>query len=205
MQSGQPLGSFENTTRRLSKDEINLLPLFHYSGPVTIVRDEDCMRAAVMRLSGEPVLGFDTETRPSFVKGKSYSPSLIQIAAPEEIFIFQLKWCPLGAELAALFADKSVIKTGVAVHDDMHFLEKLFPFAPAGVVDLAEIARKNHIENLSLRALVALFLGVRISKGEQCSNWASKDLSPRQVRYAATDAWASLAIYLRMKEMGLKF
>lgn len=204
MHSGQPIDSFENTTRRLSKDEINLLPLFHYSGPVTMVRDEEGVRDAVTRLSREPVLGFDTETRPSFVKGKSYSPSLIQVAAPDEIFLFQLKWHALGPELAGLFADASVVKTGVAVHDDMHFLKKLHPFTPANVVDLAEVARKNHIENLSLRALVAFFLGVRISKGEQCSNWGSKGLSPRQVRYAATDAWASLAIYLRMKELGLK-
>ena len=192
-----------SAAKKLSKDDINILPLFHYSGPVTIVRTAEESDAAVRRLQKEPVLGFDTETRPSFVKGKSYSPSLIQLATQNEIFLFQLKWLPLDSQLAGILADASIIKTGVAVHDDMHFLEKLHPFTPASVLDLADIAKKNNIENQSLRGLAAWFLGLRISKGEQCSNWASNDLSPRQVRYAATDAWASLAIYLRMYELGM--
>lgn len=203
MNNGQPFARVDDSTKKLSKDDINTLPLFHYSGPVTIVRTSEEMEQAVGSLRKEPVLGFDTETRPSFVKGKSYSPSLVQLATPDNIFLFQLKWQPLGTPLADILSDSSITKTGVAVHDDMHFLEKLHPFAPASVLDLAEVARKNNIENQSLRALAAGFLGLRISKGEQCSNWASKELSPRQIRYAATDAWASLAIYLRMRELGL--
>ena len=203
MSTGQQFVNINNSPKKLSKDDINTLPLFHYSGPVTIVRTSEELEEAVTYLREEPVLGFDTETRPSFVKGKSYSPSLVQLATRDNIFLFQLKWLPLDSQLTDILADASVIKTGVAVHDDMHFLEKLHPFTPASVIDLAEVARKNNIENQSLRALAACFLGFRISKGEQCSNWASKDLSPRQIRYAATDAWASLAIYLRMRELGL--
>ena len=203
MNNGQSLASADTTTKKLSKDAINILPLFYYSGPVTLVRTPEELDVAVERLREEPVLGFDTETRPSFVKGKSYSPSLVQLAARDEIFLFQLKWQPLGEALADILSDASIVKTGVAVHDDMHFLEKIHPFTPASVIDLAEVARKNNIENQSLRALAACFLGVRISKGEQCSNWASKELTARQVRYAATDAWASLAIYERMRELKL--
>jgi ribonuclease D len=151
------------------------------------------------------VLGFDTETRPSFRKGKNYTPSLIQIALPDEVFLFHLNWLPLGADLIGLLEDPRVIKTGVAARDDMRELAKLSPFTPHGVVDLDEVAAKNGIKTPGLRSLAAMFLGLRISKGEQCSNWGNKALSPRQIRYAATDAWVSRAIYFSMRNAGLRF
>ena len=188
---------------KLSKEDINSLPLFHYAGKVTLIRSEQELADAMPRLHAETLLGFDTETRPSFSKGKSHSPSLIQLASADEVFLFHLKWLPLGSELISLFEDPAVTKTGVAVHDDMRFLSRLTPFTPRSVVDLSSVARKNHIENHGLRGLAASFLKVRISKNEQCSNWANKELSPRQIRYAATDAWTSRAVYLRMLDSGL--
>ncbi|MDR1359441.1 MAG: 3'-5' exonuclease domain-containing protein 2 [Deltaproteobacteria bacterium] len=189
--------------RKLSRDAINTLPLFHYPGKVKLIRTAEDVARAIARLSGETVLGFDTETRPSFIRGKSYSPSLVQLAGEEEIYLFQLQWQPLSSPLADLLACETVVKAGVAAHEDMHALEKLYPFTPAGVVDLAAVARRHRLQNQSLRALAAFFLGVRVSKGERCSNWGVRELTLRQVRYAATDAWASRAIYLRMREEGL--
>ncbi len=191
------------TRSKISKSDINTLPLFHYSGKVTLVRSEKDLARASDVLGAQSILGFDTETRPSFSKGKSYSPSLIQLAAEDEVFLFQLKWLPLTQPLIALFENSAIIKTGVAVHDDMRFLAKIAPFSPRSVVDLGDMARKNQVENQGLRGLAAYFLHIRISKGEQCSNWGNRELSPRQIRYAATDAWASRAIYLQMREMGL--
>ncbi|MDR2160776.1 MAG: 3'-5' exonuclease domain-containing protein 2 [Desulfovibrio sp.] len=191
------------TGGKLSREDINALPLFYYPGRVILIRTAKGVEAAVNRLYGEGVLGFDTETRPCFVRGKSHPPSLVQLAGEKEVYLFQLRWQPLAPPLADLLASAAVVKTGVAAHDDMNGLEKIYPFTSAGVVDLAEVARLNHIRNLSLRSLAAFFLKIRISKTEQCSNWAARDLTPRQVRYAATDAWASRAIYLRMREQGL--
>lgn len=206
--------------RKLSKDEINALPLFHYSGKVTLVRTPEDLEYAIKRLHsgmkeqggllpGEPgveqVLGFDTETRPSFRKGKSYKPSLIQLALEDEVFLFHLKWMPLHGELIAIFENERIIKTGVAVHDDMRFLARMKPFTARSVVDLSDVARDNGIETRGLRGLVAEFLGMRISKGEQCSNWGNSELSPRQIRYAATDAWVSRAVCLSMLRAGLDF
>lgn len=198
---------------RLSREDINALPLFHYSGKVTLVRDDDAMEYALQRLGakgadcgetgGRPVLGFDTETRPCFRKGASFSPSLIQIALEDEVFLFHLKWRPFDKKLIGVLEDPEVIKTGVAVHDDMLFLSRISPFKPASVVDLGVVARKNNIENRGLRGLAAVFLGLRISKGEQCSNWGNSALSPRQIRYAATDAWVSRAVYFRMLASGI--
>lgn len=187
---------------KLSRDEINALPLFHYEGKITLVRDGKDLAEVFERLSGESVLGFDTETRPSFRKGKKYSPSLIQLATADEVCLFHLTRVELDKRLISLFENQAVIKTGVAVHDDMRFLAGMSSFTPRGVVDLGEMARRNNVENRGLRGLAAAFLGLRISKSEQCSNWGRRELSPRQIRYAATDAWISRAVYFRMREAG---
>jgi ribonuclease D len=191
------------TPVKLGRDEINALPLFHYGGRITLVRTPEELAAAVKRMSRESVLGFDTETQPCFRKGKTHAPTLVQLAGSNEVVLFHLKWQPLNQRLVSLFENPSIVKSGVAVHDDMRFLARVTPFIPRSVVDLGEIARRNNIENRGLRGLAAAFLGLRISKGEQCSNWGNRELSPRQIRYAATDAWASRAAYISMREAGL--
>jgi hypothetical protein len=191
------------TYAKLSRDAINALPLFHYGGRITLVRTPDDLSEAVDRLREETVLGFDTETPPCFRKGKTHAPTLVQLAGAEEVVLFHLKWQPLNSVLVSLFEEPSIVKTGVAVHDDMRSLARVTPFTPRSVVDLSEIARRNNIENRGLRGLAAAFLGLRISKREQCSNWGNRELSPRQIRYAATDAWASRAAYITMREAGL--
>lgn len=188
---------------KLSKDAINGLPLFCYTGAVHVVSTPEEEKMALKRLKGASVVGFDTETRPSFRKGKSYSPSLVQVAMEDEVFLFHIKELGLSESLCAFFMDPGVLKTGVAILDDMRALAKLYPFEPAGLVDLADVARHHRIAQQGLRGLAAYFLGVRISKGEQCSNWGRAELTPKQISYAATDAWMSLAIYQCMTEKGL--
>ncbi len=189
-------------TTRILNDEINSLPLFYYEGKVSLVRtQEDCL-CAVEQIKKHTAIGVDTETRPSFAKGKSYPPSLIQIAIPDAVFLFHLAWVRFDALLASIFEDKRIVKTGVAVRDDLRCLEKLYPFTPHAVFDLSTLAKANGIATQSLRGLAGHLLQVRISKGERCSNWSNKELSPKQIRYAATDAWASLAIYQAMREQG---
>ncbi|MDR1684961.1 MAG: 3'-5' exonuclease domain-containing protein 2 [Desulfovibrio sp.] len=199
-------GTAQPATRaRLGKDEVNALPLFRYGGKITLVRTDADVRHTLSRLGRAHVLGFDTETRPSFFRGVSYLPSLVQLALEDEVFLFHFKWRPLGPDLLSLLENPAVIKTGVAVHDDMRFLSAVRPFRPASVIDLGEVARLNNIENRGLRGLAALFLGLRISKTEHCSNWGHGDLSSRQISYAATDAWISRALYIKMREAGLDF
>lgn len=190
---------------RLGKDDINALPLFHYEGKVTFACSSEELEAALSRLSGETVLGFDTETPPVFRKGKSHAPTLVQLAGAREVVLFHFKWQPFGNGLISLFENPAIIKTGVAVRDDMRFLSKIVSFAPQSVIDLSQIAQYNRIANLGLRGLAAAFLGLRISKSERCSNWGNSELTPRQIRYAATDAWISRAVCLAMREAGLDF
>ena len=199
--------NLESLRRRLSSDEINALPLCHYEGPIHLVRsledNEKQIEAACRDLAASPVLGFDTETRPSFRKGRVNTPSLVQLATARAVYLVQLSWWPFGPELAGLLADPAVIKAGVAIGDDMRELARLYPFKPAGMVDLGIVARAHQLTTQGLRTLAANLFGQRISKGPQCSNWSVMELSKRQVIYAATDAWIGRAIYLRMRELGM--
>ncbi len=188
--------------RSFSKEEVNSLPLFRYEGPVTVVRDKDELRDALDYMEEERLLGFDTESRPCFRKGVINSPSLVQIACSDMVFLIQLRFVPLGEELAALLSDNYRIKAGVAIGDDMRLLSRLFPFTGAGLVDLGEVARSKGLTTRGLRTLAANFLGIRVSKSAQCSNWELSDLSQQQISYAATDAWISRQVYERMSELG---
>ena len=189
---------------KLSKEDINALPLFGYSGETLVVNTPAEERVALKRLHGATILGFDTETRPSFRKGKVYNPALVQIAREDVVFLFHIKSLGLSPELAAFFSNPGILKVGVAIKDDMRALTRLLPFEPTGLVDLAQMARRNKIAQQGLRGLAAYLLGARISKGEQCSNWGKEALSPKQIAYAATDAWISLAIYRCMLDYGFK-
>ncbi|UZP67975.1 3'-5' exonuclease domain-containing protein 2 [Desulfovibrio mangrovi] len=192
----------ERYKRKITKDEINELPLHRYEGQVELVRTEEELAAAVQRMRQEDLLGFDTETRPTFRKGKINLPSLVQFACSDIVYLIQLNWLPLTDSIKDLLADASIVKTGVAVRDDIKDLQKLSYFDDAGVLDLGEVARSIGLETHGLRNLAANLLGVRISKGAQCSNWASRELTTQQIQYAATDAWISREIHLCMVSLG---
>lgn len=187
----------------LTKDEVNECPLFKYEGEVVLVQDEETLEAVLPALYAERVLGFDTETKPTFKKGKMHDPALIQLAAADKVYLFLLKKLPLDERLAGVLADPGIVKAGVAIADDFRSLQNLFGFQPAGLVDLSGVARKNNISMFGLRGLAACFLGVRISKTARCSNWGNTRLSAQQITYAATDAWVSRQIYMKAEELGL--
>ncbi|WP_165075283.1 MULTISPECIES: 3'-5' exonuclease [unclassified Desulfovibrio] len=190
-------------SRRPTSEEINAMPLRHYEGPVEVVRTPEAWERAEADMRADGILGFDTETRPTFRKGKLNAPSLIQIATAKTVYLVQLGWLPFGEACAKLLASPAIIKTGVSIGDDMLALARIHPFTPAGLVDLGQVARAHRLPNQGLRTLAASLFGWRISKGSQCSNWSLMDLSQRQIEYAATDAWIGRLIYLKLKELGL--
>ena len=188
--------------RQLSKDEINDLPLRRYEGEVRLINTEDKVPEAVEHLSREPLLGFDTETRPSFKKGVEYPPALLQLAGEHQVYLFQINRIPFSSGLAGLLADDRIIKTGVAVSDDILGLQKITPFEPAKFLDLGDLSRKLNLSTNGLRTLAANLLGFRISKRAQRSDWGQNKLSRRQIIYAATDAWVGRELYLRLQILG---
>ena len=182
----------------ISKNEINVLPIKTYTGPIHVIDSDAKMRDAVQALGSEKVLGFDTETRPAFKKGESYSPSLIQLAASDGAYIFQLRHATSYEPLAGILADKKVLKAGIAIDDDIKKLNDLFFLGPEGFVELADMASRAGIKNAGLRGLAALLFGFRISKSTKCSRWDAPTLERAQIVYAATDAWICRELYFAL-------
>lgn len=188
---------------KITKDEIMALPLRAWEGETNLIHKKEQVPAALEALAAETVLGFDTESRPAFRKGKYYPPSLIQLATRHTVYIFQISKLEIPQELCDILASKDIIKSGVAVRDDIKDLQRLKDFPEAGFVDLGVVAQDLKLETHGLRNLAAKFLGFRISKGARCTNWAAPRLTKQQIAYAATDAWVSREIYMAMESKGL--
>ncbi len=183
--------------KEITKAEINDLPMIAWEGPIEVLEDEASMARAAETLAREPHLGFDTETRPTFKKGQYYPPALIQLATADCVYLFRICKIKTLAPLRAILESETILKTGVAIKDDVKELQAMEAFEPAGFIEIADLTGKLGYRNKGLRALAALLLGGRISKAAQVSNWARPELDKKQVRYAATDAWISREIYIR--------
>lgn len=181
--------------RRISKAEINELPLIAWEGEIQILESVEEMEAAAAILVNESHLGFDTETRPSFKKGDYYPPALIQLATEHCVYLFRISETGTFDPLLPILESPDILKTGVAIKDDVKELRAIEDFTPNGFVEIADITVKLGYENRGLRALAGLLLQGRISKAAQVTNWARPKLDNKQVRYAATDAWISREIY----------
>lgn len=184
----------------ITKEETNHLELNRYRGSITFVADDESLTHALKALRREKVLGFDTESRPSFKKGQNFLPSLVQLCGEETVYIFQLEKLSNPKRLFRLFERDDILKVGVATGFDVRQLTEITPFKARGFLDLEPLTDKCGIKNNGLRSLSAIVLGFRISKSEQRSNWGRVQLSERQIQYAATDAWVSREIYLRLME-----
>ena len=181
--------------RKISKAEINELPLIAWEGEIQILESAEEMEAAASILANESHLGFDTETRPSFKKGDYYPPALIQLATEHCVYLFRISETENFDPLLPILESPDILKTGVAIKDDVKELRAMEDFTPNGFVEIADITVKLGYENRGLRALAGLLLQGRISKAAQVTNWARPKLDNKQVRYAATDAWISREIY----------
>ncbi len=184
---------------RISKEEINSLPIRSFPGTIRLIQTPEALNRALGPLRRETILGFDTETRPTFQKGVSYPPALLQLATGKTVYLIRLAHVKDLGELTQILANPSCFKVGVAVGDDVAGLQKFGPFEAQGFIDIGQLARKLGIQTIGLRSLTAIFLKFRISKKAQVSNWARRQLSSSQVHYAATDAWVSRKIFLKLR------
>ena len=188
---------------KLSKNEINALPLIQYDGDIEILTSKDNIQAAINDLKNYDLIGFDTETKPTFVKGPLNPPSIMQLACDDKVYIFQFDNDEIFKQLSLILSNKNITKCGVSVDRDLIELMYLSPFDPISFVDLGNVARENEIPHHGLRGLVAMFLKHRISKGSQTSDWSRISLSDSQISYAATDAWVSLELFKIFDKNGL--
>lgn len=171
------------------------MPLKGFDGEIVIIDSRKNVQWAIDELKGERLIGFDTETKPSFKKGVVNKVALLQLSTKTRAFLFRINRIGFPKAIADLLADENVIKPGVAIRDDIKGLQAFRNFKPAGFVELQDEAKEMGIQNFSLKKLAAIACGFRISKGQQLSNWEADSLTEAQQRYAATDAWVSLEIF----------
>lgn len=183
---------------KISKEEVNELPVVIFEGKITLVDDLSKVEPAIEELRKSTVVGIDTETKPSFTRGTHYKVSLVQISTLEHCFLFRLNYIDLPKALAEFFADENIKKIGLSLRDDLTGLNKRQMFKPAGFIDIQAIARNYGIMELSLQKVYAIIFDKKISKSQRLTNWENSELTEQQQRYAATDAWASLQIYQQL-------
>ena len=189
--------------RSISRDEVVALPIRRYEGETVVVASPAELERAREDFAQEAVVGIDTETRPAFRKGESYPPSLVQVATAKAVYLFQIQQHDCSAVLKELLASEKTVKAGASIAYDLRQLKQVFPFEEKSVVDIGWVAKRQGLEQSGVRNLAAMFLGFRIPKGAKTTNWSSRTLSPQQITYAATDAWACRELYLRFRELGL--
>ena len=192
---GEPMKIAIMFKENISKEELTDLPLRWFEGEIIVINSKEKIAAAVEMLSKEPLLGFDTETKPSFKKGVINRVALLQLSSKNKAFLFQLHKIGLPEVVCRILANPEIVKTGVAIHDDIKGLQRWKNFKPSGFKDLQDHAKSLGITDFSLKKLAAITCGFRISKGQQLSNWEADELTEAQQIYAATDAWAALEIF----------
>lgn len=179
----------------IDKKLIHPMPVARFEGRAIVIDNAADARQAVAFLAKQPMLGFDTETRPSFKKGDAHKVALIQLSTTDECFLFRINKTGLTEPLVKLLENPDVLKIGLSTKDDFHGLNRLAPCSPAGVIELQQLVKKYDIADMSLQKVYAIIFGEHISKGQRLTNWEASALTPHQIGYAALDAWACLRIY----------
>ncbi len=186
----------------ISKDEVNQLPLGKYEGPISLVDNIDDLHEALREIRQASYVGFDTETKPAFRKGVYHHVALLQMATVEKVYLIRLSKLGFPKPLRDLFSGSDLLKIGISIRDDIIELQKLARFNPARVVELNDVAKELGVIREGVRNLTAIFLGFRISKSQQTTNWERDDLTEKQQYYAATDAWVCHKIYSKLHQQG---
>lgn len=187
--------------RTISKEELKDLPKAIFPGRIHVIQSELEAQKAVNYLQSHPVLGIDSETRPSFTKGHSHKVALLQISSEECCFLFRLNMIGLTKSLIDLLENPAIIKVGLSLKDDFMMLHKRAPFNQQGFVELQDFVRPFGIQDKSLQKIYGILFKEKISKSQRLSNWESDVLTDSQKQYAATDAWACLSIYNLLEEL----
>ncbi len=183
----------------ISNEVVAALEAVQFDGQIEVVENAAALDAACDYLSKESLVGFDTETRPSFTAGVTNKVSLLQLSGGDRCFLIRLNRVSMSRKLLALLQNPAIEKIGAAVQNDIVSLNALRRFKACGFVDLQSIVSDYGIEDKSLRKISGIVLGKKVSKAQRLSNWEAKTLTPQQQMYAATDAWVCVEIYKRLK------
>jgi len=188
--------------KKIAKEDVMKLPLKRFGGRIVLIDNKKDLNRYIQVIRDEAVWGFDTETRPSFKKGRINKPALIQFANAAYAFLVRINHMGIPEPLMEALNDPQILKIGVALHDDLKDLSLVGKIDPKGFIDLQSLVGEYGIESKGLEKLSAIILKFRISKSQQTSNWENQVLTQAQLNYAATDAWVCYEIYQELMKEG---
>lgn len=190
------MASFAST---ISNEDVAQLEPVRFDGEIVVVETvRDLLRACEV-LSAQKIIGFDTETRPSFTSGMMNKVALLQLSTDDVCFLIRLNKVPLDKALIAILQNENIAKVGAAVQNDIAALNALRHFKARGFIDLQNEVGRFGIEDRSLRKLSGIIIGKKVSKAQRLSNWEAQTLTPQQQQYAATDAWVCIELLRRLQ------
>ena len=180
----------------IDKQAINEMPRVSFRGRIHIIDAISQVKSAVTALRSATIVGFDTETRPSFHRGERHQVALLQLSTDTDAFLFRVNKTGIPAPIKDFLEDPDIIKVGLSTNDDFHQLNRREPdLQPVAFAELQQIVTQYHIVDMSLQKIFAILFQQKISKGQQLTNWEAPQLTSAQQQYAAIDAWACLHIY----------
>lgn len=182
----------------ITREEVAELPAVGFEGHIVVVEDEHQLAEACGYLRQQKLIGFDTETRPSFTAGVVHRVALLQLSTHERCYLIRLSKLKLDKSITKILENKDIIKVGADIAQDLRGLQALRRFRHDGFVDIQNMASEWGIGEKSLRKLAAIILGTKVSKAQRLTNWEASELTPAQKNYAATDAWVCIKIYERL-------
>lgn len=190
-----------NFRESISKEEINSLPILEYEGRnIVLVDTLSKLKTTIEVLKNEEVLGFDTETKPSFEKGKMNKVALLQLSTADTCYLIRLNVLGMQNPIIEILSSEKPLKIGLSLKDDYKMLNRRRSFKPAGFLDLQSVIGKFGIKDLSLQKIYAIMFNKKISKSQRLTNWQAPNLTLQQQKYAAVDAWACMDIYNVIKD-----
>ncbi len=187
-----------NYREEVSKEELTEFGVEHFEGEIVVVENMNNLDSIFEDLKNNSIVGFDTETRPTFRKGKYNKIAMLQLSTATKAYLFRINKIGLPIQLISILSDKNIIKPGVAIRDDIKGLREWADFTPAGFIELQDMVKDFGIKSAGLKKLSAIILGFTISKRQQVTNWEKEQLSDGQLIYAATDAWVCNMIYSKL-------
>lgn len=187
--------------KTISKEQIATLPVASFPGRIITIQTEADTDKAVSYLEKYDVIGFDTETRPSFTKGVHRKIALMQLSTEDTCFLFRLNFINIPQSLCRILINPQIRKIGLSLKDDFSAIRKRMQIDPLNFIELQSFVKKYGIEDNGLQRIYAILFGERISKGQRLTNWEADVLSDAQQKYAALDAWACLHIYNKLTRL----
>ena len=188
----------ETNLIKISKEDVAILEKEIFDGRIIVIQSSEEAKKAIAYLSKFKTVGIDTESKPSFKKGRQNKIALLQISTTECCFLFRLNIMGFTPEMATFFENGNITKVGLSLKDDFLMLHGMSAFTPKGFVDIQSIVDNYGIGEKSLQKIYAILFGKKISKSQRLSNWEADVLTDAQKRYASTDAWATLKIYEKL-------